>query len=450
MPNFICNAVNYTLPASGDGVEFLWEVKDARQRLIFCRCEGAEFFLITKPKRQQKNGEVCEGVVVKSDKITRPANLGLVQKALFAFKNLAAIEVKSEAFKPKDKSARELELLVQTADLEEFVGSLSTRARSAFLATQQEGESKELSKPNLILTKQPNHALDDSDFQEAIKSFAKFEFDDIIFEIGFGSGRHLLFQATNNPKTLVIGVETYQPSIRQVNFLATQAGLKNVVLLCADARLVLASMPSNSLSRIFLHFPVPWAECEKRRVVSSEFVEECQRALCVDGHFELRTDERSYAEFALEKFLELKEADLRLFKNRQIAITSKYEARWNNQGKDIFDLIFTNQTHSEARHLHGNFAFGEVGFEKLKREFSEGVKHFFKDDEIFVNFEANFSSEAKSDEERIVIRVSFGGFMRPSRNYIVVSKNGAFYLKPPLNSAQNQLAHAKICEFLAP
>jgi len=54
--------------------------------------------------------------------------------------------------------------------------------------------------------------------------FKKIEdFEDIVYpkekisvEVGFGSGRHLLYQAEKNPDTLFIGLEIHTPSAQQV------------------------------------------------------------------------------------------------------------------------------------------------------------------------------------------------------------------------------------------
>ncbi len=96
--------------------------------------------------------------------------------------------------------------------------------------------------------------------------------NEIYIEIGFGSGRHLLYQAKINPNALIIGVEIYTPALEQVAKLALDQGIKNVLLIKTDARLLLSIMESNLIDKIFLHFPVPWDKKPHRRVVGLNFI----------------------------------------------------------------------------------------------------------------------------------------------------------------------------------
>lgn len=113
---------------------------------------------------------------------------------------------------------------------------------------------------------------------------------EIRVEIGFGSGRHLLHQAQNNPNVLFIGIEIHKPSIEQVLKQINIQNIKNIYILEYDARLFMELLPSNSVGKIFVHFPVPWDKKPHRRVISAAFVNEAKRVLMAQGTLELRTD----------------------------------------------------------------------------------------------------------------------------------------------------------------
>ena len=117
---------------------------------------------------------------------------------------------------------------------------------------------------------------------------------EVFIEVGFGSGTHLLHQAGSNPDKIVIGLEIHTPSIEQVLKQAELQGIENILVINYDARLFLEFLRSNSVGRIFVHFPVPWDKKPHRRVMSPEFISESMRVLKKGGTLELRTDSPKY------------------------------------------------------------------------------------------------------------------------------------------------------------
>ena len=141
--------------------------------------------------------------------------------------------------------------------------------------------------------------------KSSAKSTSKYRVKDsakppkIYLEIGFGSGRHILYLAKNNPQDIFIGLEVHTPSIEQVLKNIALQNLQNLFILHFDARVLLEVLPPNSLDCIFLHFPVPWNDSKTRRVFSEHFLE---LALCVlkkDAILELKTDDEIYFKDAI-------------------------------------------------------------------------------------------------------------------------------------------------------
>lgn len=385
MPNIVAkNLKNVELPVKFNEVEFIWEAKSNDEKLVYTKALGCEFCLVVKDRGNS--------YVIKCDKLTRPAKLEAVQIALEAYKQLFASDVISQATAVK--------------------------------------KSKNLESKYIINSDELLNRLEDCEYKR------------IFVEIGFGSGRHLLYQAKENPEALIIGIEVYKPACLQVENLAGINGLKNIVLLNLDARLVMSLLKSNSIDRLFLHFPVPWGKSKMRRVVSPQFALECQRTLKDGGTFELRSDDRDYTDFTIGCFMDLKNANIQIFKNRFLEISSKYEDRWIRQNKDIYDVICAFYGSSDELDLDFKFEFSGLELEYIKSNFANKT---IKYSDHFIHLERIYIL----DNGDALVRVAFGSFYRPEHRYLLISRQNTIYLfKKPLLTQENIKAHNNLEDIL--
>ncbi|ARQ98891.1 tRNA (guanine-N(7)-)-methyltransferase [Campylobacter devanensis] len=385
MPNIVAkNLKNVELPVKFNEVEFIWEAKSNDEKLIYTKALGCEFCLVVKDRGNS--------YVIKCDKLTRPAKLEAVQMALEAYKQLFASDVISQATAVKKPKNLESKYIINSDEL--------------------------------------LNRLEDCEYKR------------IFVEIGFGSGRHLLYQAKENPEALIIGIEVYKPACLQVENLAGINRLKNIVLLNLDARLVMSLLKSNSIDRLFLHFPVPWGKSKMRRVVSPQFALECQRTLKDGGTFELRSDDRDYTDFTIGCFMDLKNANIQIFKNRFLEISSKYEDRWIRQNKDIYDVICAFYGSSDELDLDFKFEFSGLELEYIKSNFANKTikysDHFLHLERIYI-----------LDNGDALVRVAFGSFYRPEHRYLLISRQNTIYLfKKPLLTPENIKAHNNLEDML--
>lgn len=385
MPNIVAKKLkNVELPVKFNEVEFIWEAKSNDEKLVYTKALGCEFCLVVKDRGNS--------YVIKCDKLTRPAKLEAVQMALEAYKQLFASDVISQATAVKKPKNLESKYIINSDEL--------------------------------------LNRLEDCEYKR------------IFVEIGFGSGRHLLYQAKENPEALIIGIEVYKPACLQVENLAGINGLKNIVLLNLDARLVMSLLKSNSIDRLFLHFPVPWGKSKMRRVVSPQFALECQRTLKDGGTFELRSDDRDYTDFTIGCFMDLKNANMQIFKNRFLEISSKYEDRWIRQNKDIYDVICAFYGSSDELDLDFKFEFSGLELEYIKSNFAnKAIKysdHFIHLERIYI-----------LDNGDALVRVAFGSFYRPEHRYLLISRQNTIYLfKKPLLTPENIKAHNNLEDML--
>jgi len=272
-----------------------------------------------------------------------------------------------------------------------------------------------------------------------------YPFESVAIEVGFGSGKHLLYQAQKNPDRLFIGIEIHTPSAAQVLKQIELLGLTNVWVVSYDARLLLEMIPSNLCHQIFVHFPVPWDKKPQRRVISSSFLKESLRVLEKGGRLELRTDSHKYFWYSLDTFLgeKVMKTSVEIRKNEALEVTSKYEARWLKQEKDIYDVYVTSTEESEDRIINFNFSFKELSYKDETLDKISFKPILFEDS--FIHFERVF----KIKDDAILIKLAFGSFDRPEHKFIYMDREKTYYFHSnPVKTVTNFKTHLKIMEHL--
>jgi tRNA (guanine-N7-)-methyltransferase len=367
-------------PFTQDEVSFNFIAQNANhaeEKLISVRVEDDDFFLLAKEEEGRR--------LLKSDKLTRPASIYNVHRALLAY--------------------------AKAADLNVLASNVPAR--------------------------QKNVHLREVNALKRIEYFAdNFPQDrEVRIEVGFGSGRHLLHQAANNPEILFIGIEIHRPSIEQVLKQVSIQNLDNLLVLDYDARLFMELVPSNLVGKVYVHFPVPWDKKPHRRVISTSFIEESRRVLKVGGALELRTDSENYYAYSYETFIAFNKTVLHINKNKDIAISSKYEDRWKKMEKNIYDVRMINEEDSASLPIEGDFKFSKLG---LSHEdiLALGNKTQ-KFDGGFLHFERMYSTSSG-----VMTRLSMGSFNRPEHLYVIVDGDDMrYYPSNPLKSKSNLVAH---------
>jgi tRNA (guanine-N7-)-methyltransferase len=124
-------------------------------------------------------------------------------------------------------------------------------------------------------------------------------------EVGFGNGEHLADQAARHPDVGCIGCEPFINGVAKALAGVERHGLGNVRLRTDDARVLVAQTPTAALSRIFILYPDPWPKRRhrKRRVISSETVDELARVARPGATVRFATDIDDYAGWTLSRFL---------------------------------------------------------------------------------------------------------------------------------------------------
>lgn len=386
MPNFqtkLLNPLKY--PYKNENISFEWIAKNDSKSLIFTRYHEEEFFL---QQIQRKNS-----ILVKSDKLAKPTCVKILQDALIEYK--------------------------KATNSHEIYSNIQSR-------------KNRIHEDKNVLKKIDFFA---NDFSSYCKNFK-----DIFIDVGFGSGRHLLFHSEQNPKNLYIGVEIHKPSIEQVIKQCKIRNIKNIILVDFDARVLMEFFHSNVIKTIFVHFPIPWDKKPHRRVICDEFLEQSCRVLKRNGTLELRTDSDKFFNYSLEIFLKQPFVKLKIGKNQDIAISSKYEDRWRKLEKNIYDLTLINQEKSLPIYIPRPLSF-EFNVEK-----NSFKKETILKDGYFIHFQTCYNI----DKDNFVWKVAFGDTACVENCYILVQNKKAKYFPKNIYATKHNInAHKIISERLS-
>lgn len=129
------------------------------------------------------------------------------------------------------------------------------------------------------------------------------QFEQVVFEIGFGNGESFIEMAEKSPDTLFIGAEVHRPGVGRALMLAQERELKNLRVIEHDAVEFIDNMlPEHSLDRVQVFFPDPWHKKRhfKRRLIQADFCKKLQRVLKPKGILHVATDWVPYAEHCVE------------------------------------------------------------------------------------------------------------------------------------------------------
>ncbi|KPH56155.1 tRNA (guanine-N7)-methyltransferase [Helicobacter pullorum] len=295
-------------------------------------------------------------------------------------------------------------------------------------------------KNNLYLGKIPfiKHIEDFLDFDTLLKK-QNLKNPKVWLEIGFGSGRHLLYNAQKYPNILHIGLEIHYPSLEQVARQIELTKLDNILLLAYDARIFLELLPSNTLEKIFVHFPVPWDKKPHRRIFSNAFLSQASRVLIPNGHLQLRTDSYEYFCYAKDLAASNPNLEIQYTSNAQEEIISKYEARWLKQQKNIYNLeIFAKQSSSPISFDY-TFDFSNTSLQKFFQK-----KKIIQED-YFLHLEDLLIADSTDCK---LLKIAFGDFNYPETRYLIEDTHLHYFRENPLPTQINHKAHQLLISLL--
>jgi tRNA (guanine-N7-)-methyltransferase len=163
---------------------------------------------------------------------------------------------------------------------------------------------------------------------------------DVWMEIGFGTGDHLMLQASRYPNVLMIGCEPFVNGVGSLLGKMAEADTQNIRIFMEDAKILLRALPDESLGKIFLLFPDPWPKKghHKRRFVSLETLALLWKKLKVEGTLLIATDHPSYKEWIQEN-LENFSGFERIWEDAgppKLWVTTRFQEKATKEGREAW------------------------------------------------------------------------------------------------------------------
>lgn len=160
--------------------------------------------------------------------------------------------------------------------------------------------------------------------------------NNIEIEIGTGKGKFIIEKAIQNPNINFIGIEKYDsPLVGAVKKLE-ELDINNLRLICYDA-LTIDNVFDREISKIYLNFSDPWPKKRhtKRRLTSNRFLEKYDLIFKDTKRIEMKTDNDNLFNYSCESLIEYGYKIIEKDTNHISDITTEYEDKFMNIGKNI-------------------------------------------------------------------------------------------------------------------
>ena len=168
--------------------------------------------------------------------------------------------------------------------------------------------------------------------------------DDVVIEIGFGTGTATVGMAMADRETGLLAIDVHTPGVGELLHRIDEEGLTQVRVIEGDAIVVLKQMiPAGSLAGVRTYFPDPWpkARHHKRRIVQPEYAELIATLVRPGGFWHLATDIVDYAEQMFEVLDASPSWTGGVIDRPGYRPVTKYESIALESGRPITDLLYT-------------------------------------------------------------------------------------------------------------
>ena len=171
------------------------------------------------------------------------------------------------------------------------------------------------------------------------------------FEIGFGRGEHMAWQAAQRPDHGFIGCEPFLDGVVGALLKIDEAPLDNVRIYMGDALDVLERLPDASLDRAWLLHPDPWRKARhaKRRFMNSGPIGLIAQKMKPGGEFRFGTDHPVYIRWAMmvmnrqTDFEWLGEQPSDFLVRPDDWPETRYEAKARSKGHEVWYMTYTRR-----------------------------------------------------------------------------------------------------------
>lgn len=173
---------------------------------------------------------------------------------------------------------------------------------------------------------------------------------DLHLDIGCARGAFLMEMAQKHPETNFLGIEIRQPLVVSANQLRNELDLTNLHYLFGNmnssAKVLLQSLPSNTLKTISIQFPDPWFKKRhnKRRVVQNKLVKILVDYLSEGGKVFLQSDIEEVAIEMRDRFasnhLLIQQHQATWLDNNPLTVATERELYVLEQNLPVYRVMF--------------------------------------------------------------------------------------------------------------
>ena len=205
--------------------------------------------------------------------------------------------------------------------------------------------SRNSKKNNLDILLLNNSFFSEFDGRTKIEIFTE-KYKSLNFEIGFGNGENIIYQALKNPNEGFIGCDPFMSGNIKVLEKISNYTIKNILITNMNFSQYLNAYSQTKFGNIFILFPDPWPKKKhkKRRLVNKEFVNNLKKLIKLNGNVFLKTDSKDYFKQIVSVFLECERFSmLRIFDNNlefKPCNNTKYSKKALDNRKFIFESVF--------------------------------------------------------------------------------------------------------------
>ena len=169
---------------------------------------------------------------------------------------------------------------------------------------------------------------------------------EVVVEIGFGHGEHLVECAKLAQDCGFIGCDPFENGVADALAKIQENNLKNVKIFRGDARHLLNLIEDNSIFRFYVLFPDPWTKNRhhKRRLLNAEFLNFLHQKTKDYGNAIIASDCREYMENVVHDIeqnssWDLFSNDFNILKQAPACfVPTKYQQKALSSGKDCYYL----------------------------------------------------------------------------------------------------------------
>ena len=169
---------------------------------------------------------------------------------------------------------------------------------------------------------------------------------EIVVEIGFGHGEHLVACAQKSPDCGFVGCDPFENGVADALAKIQENDLKNVKIFKGDARYLLNLLEDNSIFRFYVLFPDPWTKNKhhKRRLLNAEFLKILHQKTKCYGNLIVASDCCEYMENVVNDIKQnsswkIFSSDFNLLKQSPACfIPTKYQQKALAAGKNCYYL----------------------------------------------------------------------------------------------------------------